>query len=155
MYKNGKVQEGQFKKGLFVQKFWWKKYYWYFMIIFNQYSLQNKPKRSIRINIRYVFDGWLKNQSEDWFQQVHEVFSIKIDVDLFPELTQAYEIKSTPTFKVINSNGDVLGQSVGGSEANVNKIVNIYLENKNWFESDIFIIEKFFNNIFICKSIFF
>ena len=48
---------------------------------------------------------------------------IKVDVDKNGEIAQKYSIQAMPTFKVIDRNGAVVFEVVGGGQANVNKAI--------------------------------
>lgn len=48
---------------------------------------------------------------------------IKVDVDKNGEIAQKYSIQAMPTFKVIDKNGAVVFEVVGGGQANVNKAI--------------------------------
>lgn len=55
--------------------------------------------------------------------QKHGVTLVKVDVDENPEAAAHYNIQAMPTFKVLGSSGEVLGEIVGGGKPNVDKMV--------------------------------
>ena len=52
----------------------------------------------------------------------------KVDVDKAGDAAQKYEVQAMPTFKVLDSKGDVVAEKVGGGQANVNAIIAKALE---------------------------
>lgn len=55
--------------------------------------------------------------------QQHGVNLIKVDVDVNGDIATKYNISAMPTFKVIDRNGKVVFEIVGGGQANVDKAV--------------------------------
>jgi hypothetical protein len=51
-------------------------------------------------------------------------------VDVAADVAAKYNINAMPTFKVLASDGSVLGEVVGGGQANVNKVIAIANANK-------------------------
>lgn len=54
----------------------------------------------------------------------------KVDVDKNPELSAKYSIQAMPTFKVVNGDGVVLGEKVGGGQGNVDAVILVALQHK-------------------------
>ena len=49
----------------------------------------------------------------------------KVNVDVAKDATAHFKIKSMPTFKLLDNNGNVITEVSGGSEANVDKLVQL------------------------------